>query len=397
MNTSFFHDMLGSIAERAGRCSSARPAGRGAGRRAKAPETLESLSRALLSGRGEASGVALARQLLDRYAGEPMPARIEFFRLLAQRLRPGPGAIGRAWDDYRQDASPANLQRLLEAVEPPRQELFRRLNLAPGGTAALVADARGPDQARRQGAGPAQGRRRLRAPVRLLVQSRLPGAAPDRLVDAGRHPRADHPLRGGARDPRLGRPAPPRPALRPPLLRLLPSIAGRRAADLRRGGADPGDPRLDPGTARRGARSPAGRRGDDGRVLLDQQLPARPARRVVRQLPDQAGGRGAVARAAVAHDLRHPLAGTRVRGLAREARTPAPAARHPAGTRTPQRRSSARAELLPLAASYFLTPRARAASRSIRWPASTSATAPGSSASTGLAIPRPRACARRMA
>ena len=30
------------------------------------------------------------------------------------------------------------LQALLQAVEPPRQEMFRRLNLAPGGTSALV-------------------------------------------------------------------------------------------------------------------------------------------------------------------------------------------------------------------------------------------------------------------
>ena len=58
-------------------------------------------------------------------------------------------------------------------------------------------------------------------------------------------------------------------------------------------------------------------RGDDGRVLLDQQLPAGPARRLVRQFPDQAGGRGAVARAARAADLRHPVAGAGLRRLAR--------------------------------------------------------------------------------
>ena len=54
MNTSFFQELLGSIAER-GRAlvdrSATRPAGNG-GRRAKQPETLESLCRALVSGRG---------------------------------------------------------------------------------------------------------------------------------------------------------------------------------------------------------------------------------------------------------------------------------------------------------------------------------------------------------
>ena len=135
MSASFFQDMLGSIAER-GRAlidrSGPRPD-------AKPAESLESLAQALLSGRGEASGVALARQLLDRYANEPMNTRMAFFRLLADRFDPDPAQIGPAWEAYRRDATPAHLQRLLEVVEPPRQELFRRLNLAPGGTAALVA------------------------------------------------------------------------------------------------------------------------------------------------------------------------------------------------------------------------------------------------------------------
>ena len=39
---------------------------------------------------------------------------------------------------YDQAPNPGSLQALLRAVEPPRQELFRRLNLAPGGTRALV-------------------------------------------------------------------------------------------------------------------------------------------------------------------------------------------------------------------------------------------------------------------
>ncbi len=141
MNSSFFQDMLGSIAER-GRAlvdrSTTRPAGKG-GRRTSRPETLESLCQALVSGRGEASGVALARQVLDLYAASSVSARVEFFRLLASDFDPELAGIRRSWEAYQQEASPTNLQALLEAVEPPRQELLRRLNLAPGGTAALVA------------------------------------------------------------------------------------------------------------------------------------------------------------------------------------------------------------------------------------------------------------------
>ena len=53
-------------------------------------------------------------------------------------------------------------------------------------------------------------------------------------VDPGK----DHPLRGGPRDPGLGRSAPAHRSAGPPLLCLLSSGAGRRTADLRRGGAD---------------------------------------------------------------------------------------------------------------------------------------------------------------
>ncbi len=139
MNVSFLQELLGSIAER-GRALIDRSATRPGGKSGpKLPETLESLGRGLLSGRGEASGVALARQLLDLYDRSPMPVRVEFFHLLARSFDPDLTQIRAAWEAYQQDASPAHLQDLLEAVEPPRQELFRRLNLAPGGTAALVA------------------------------------------------------------------------------------------------------------------------------------------------------------------------------------------------------------------------------------------------------------------
>jgi malonyl-CoA decarboxylase len=39
---------------------------------------------------------------------------------------------------YHADPSPAHLARLQRVAEPPRQEIFRRMNMAPGGTAALV-------------------------------------------------------------------------------------------------------------------------------------------------------------------------------------------------------------------------------------------------------------------
>ena len=94
--------------------------------------------RALLSERGELSGAALAREALTAYDGLPANSFKPFINLLATEFSPAPAPIASAAAAYARDASPQNLIELQRSVEPPRQELFRRVNMAPGGTAALV-------------------------------------------------------------------------------------------------------------------------------------------------------------------------------------------------------------------------------------------------------------------
>ncbi len=96
------------------------------------------LCHALLSERGEASGAALALEALEAYRMLSGPALKAFFDVLAQEFSPDPEAVAEAARAYRLDTSQANLIRLQHVIESPRQELFRRLNLAAGGTAALV-------------------------------------------------------------------------------------------------------------------------------------------------------------------------------------------------------------------------------------------------------------------
>ncbi|TSA11274.1 MAG: hypothetical protein D4R74_13350 [Betaproteobacteria bacterium] len=96
------------------------------------------LCHALLSERGEASGAALAREALEAYRALSGPALTAFFDVMAQEFSPDPEALEEAVSAYRLDATQASLIRLQRAVESPRQELFRRLNLAGGGTSALV-------------------------------------------------------------------------------------------------------------------------------------------------------------------------------------------------------------------------------------------------------------------
>ena len=101
---------------------------------------LEVLGEALLSRRGEASGVALAQSLLCAFADAAEPQRLKFLSSLADRFGPDRRAIELAVAAYQRkaDGDRSNLEALHTAAEPRRQELIRRLNLAPGGTAALV-------------------------------------------------------------------------------------------------------------------------------------------------------------------------------------------------------------------------------------------------------------------
>lgn len=132
---SFFGDLLQTISDR----------GRdliGIGRgdlAAKAnPAELVKLCDDLISRRGEASGVALARLILDRYASLARPERALFLRLVATEFAADHEAVDAAITAYQADPTRAALSLLHDAAEPRSQELIRRLNLARDGTLALV-------------------------------------------------------------------------------------------------------------------------------------------------------------------------------------------------------------------------------------------------------------------
>jgi malonyl-CoA decarboxylase len=108
-------------------------------RRSRAVRDAISRCRALIRERGEISGAAAAREALAGYQALDGAERAHFFDALARDFSPNPQAVLDAAQAYQAEPSPATLARLEEVVEPARQELFRRLNMAPGGTAALVA------------------------------------------------------------------------------------------------------------------------------------------------------------------------------------------------------------------------------------------------------------------
>ncbi len=132
MNVSFFQELLNSIAER-GRLLLDRS------HDGAVDGALKELASALLSGRGEASGVALAGEILSIYRQADDSEKIEFFRYLLEDLMPDEEKITTAAQAYLVKANSKTLTELEMAVVSPRQEFFRRLNLAPGATGCIVA------------------------------------------------------------------------------------------------------------------------------------------------------------------------------------------------------------------------------------------------------------------
>ena len=131
MPSSFFNDMLQTLTDRS-RSLLGLPRGPLSG------ADLPVLAEQLLSRRGEASGVALARSIIDTFRTASPQAKRDFLMALAERFGPDPIRLAKAIEAYRQEPGVETVTTLAQAAKSRRQELIRRLNLAPGGTAALV-------------------------------------------------------------------------------------------------------------------------------------------------------------------------------------------------------------------------------------------------------------------
>lgn len=92
----------------------------------------------LVSAHGEASGTALASRILDGYLSLDDDARFDVLLRLDAEFAPDSDALSAAARSYADTPDDETYRALAQAIEAPRQELFRRLNMAPGGTAAIV-------------------------------------------------------------------------------------------------------------------------------------------------------------------------------------------------------------------------------------------------------------------
>jgi malonyl-CoA decarboxylase len=99
----------------------------------------QTLAKALISGRGEASGAAVARELHSVISRLSQPGRLKFYGYLAENFGPDEAALKAAASAYLAAPGAKTAAALADAAEPKRLELLRRMNFSAGGTAMLVA------------------------------------------------------------------------------------------------------------------------------------------------------------------------------------------------------------------------------------------------------------------
>ena len=105
----------------------------------KRNNSIKGLCRDLLTQKGEASGMALARDAVAAWSVLSDKERLDFFQFLNDEMAPDQKEIEKAVAAYHKQPDAKNYKALTNAIEAPRQELMRRLNFAPGGTSAIVA------------------------------------------------------------------------------------------------------------------------------------------------------------------------------------------------------------------------------------------------------------------
>ena len=107
-------------------------------KRKDAVDHLVDLCDELISENGAISGITISREIFIIYEKFSLDEKEKFFLIINKKYRPDYSTINKASRDFIDNNNEINLSNLNLAVEGRRQELIRRLNLAPNGTQYLV-------------------------------------------------------------------------------------------------------------------------------------------------------------------------------------------------------------------------------------------------------------------
>nr|NQU91065.1 malonyl-CoA decarboxylase [Bacteroidota bacterium] len=107
--------------------------------RGTSTQILISLCEDLVSHKGVASGLALARQVVNRYSLLTGEEKLNFFIELKQKLGPKLDEIKKTAIEFTKTPDEETLLKLSHQIKSQRQKLFSRMIMAPKGTQAIVS------------------------------------------------------------------------------------------------------------------------------------------------------------------------------------------------------------------------------------------------------------------
>tara|TARA_Y200000002_G_scaffold381883_1_gene397149 strand:+ start:468 stop:1772 length:1305 start_codon:yes stop_codon:yes gene_type:complete len=101
--------------------------------------SLIELCNDLLSSKGAAFGITLARDILFRYHNLSAEEKLKFLKLINDTYKPDDREIEKAIENYNKNKNSQSALNLSRVTSGKRKELFIRLNMAPQGTSEIVS------------------------------------------------------------------------------------------------------------------------------------------------------------------------------------------------------------------------------------------------------------------
>ena len=102
-------------------------------------DSILSLCDDLISNKGAAFGITVARDITELYQTLSLDKKILFFKSINEKYRPSFTKVNEAIDVYKNSQNEKTLSDLFKVSEGKRRELFMRMNMAPNGTSIIVS------------------------------------------------------------------------------------------------------------------------------------------------------------------------------------------------------------------------------------------------------------------
>ena len=102
-------------------------------------DTILSLCDDLISNKGAAFGITVARDITDLYQELTLENKLLFFQKINEKYKPNHTKVAEAIENYQKTQNDKNLYKLFITSEGKRRELFKRMNMAPNGISTIVS------------------------------------------------------------------------------------------------------------------------------------------------------------------------------------------------------------------------------------------------------------------